>query len=318
MRAVDTYVLSVIIPMYNSGKYISSCVESVLAVEEYDDIEIILVDDGSTDDCGRIADEYASSHENIKVIHKLNGGASDARNAGLRSASGLYVFFMDSDDLVVSDQLSMVIGECRNNDYDCIMWDADLIDDNGLQISGNNEYFVHKGGDDSVVTGTEFMLKQLKSANDYPTLIWLGAYRREFLLSKELFFRAGIHHEDDLWVPQVMLTAGSVRYLPIKMYLYRSVPGSLSHPDPSVMPDYIESLLYIYPFLFGYVDSHVNDDEIRRIIKGNLSRKYLHWIFEYDFYRMGYGDKIDKKQLWKFSIRIRDKIRVLLLCLKVS
>ena len=88
---------SIIIPICNVEKYLRQCIDSVLA-ENFLDCEIILVNDGSPDDCGEICDEYANKYSHIKVIHKHNGGLSDARNAGIKEAKGDYLIFLDSDD----------------------------------------------------------------------------------------------------------------------------------------------------------------------------------------------------------------------------
>ena len=99
-----TELISVIIPVYKVEKYINRCVESVL-VQNYHNIEVILVDDGSPDNCGIICDKYAETDSRIKVIHKKNGGLSDARNAGLDIATGQYICFIDSDDYIEKDML---------------------------------------------------------------------------------------------------------------------------------------------------------------------------------------------------------------------
>ena len=88
---------SIIIPVYQTEKYIIDCIESVLK-QDSDDYELILVDDGSTDGSSKICDQYASQFEKISVIHKRNGGLSDARNKGIRAAAGEYLLFLDSDD----------------------------------------------------------------------------------------------------------------------------------------------------------------------------------------------------------------------------
>lgn len=90
-------IFSIIVPIYNVEKYLRCCVDSVLA-ENFADYEMILVDDGSPDGCGKICDEYAGKYPHIKVIHQENGGLSDARNAGIRAAKGDYLIFLDSDD----------------------------------------------------------------------------------------------------------------------------------------------------------------------------------------------------------------------------
>ena len=101
---MDTELISVIIPVYKVEKYIERCITSVKK-QSYFNIEIILVDDGSPDNCGIICDKYAETDSRIKVIHKKNGGLSDARNAGLDIATGQYICFIDSDDYIEKDTL---------------------------------------------------------------------------------------------------------------------------------------------------------------------------------------------------------------------
>lgn len=101
--------VSLIIPVYKVMEFLPECLRTVEA-QTYDNIETILVDDGSPDDCGRLCDEYAASHENVVVIHQKNCGLSGARNAGLRAATGEYVVFMDSDDYVTEDYIAYMMG----------------------------------------------------------------------------------------------------------------------------------------------------------------------------------------------------------------
>ena len=101
--------LSVVIPAYNVEKYLAACLDSLFGAEGIDGTEIIIVDDGSTDGTRKIACKYASDHKNIKVISKENGGPSSSRNAGLKEATGKYVFFCDADDMVVPELFGRVI-----------------------------------------------------------------------------------------------------------------------------------------------------------------------------------------------------------------
>ena len=97
--------ISVVVPVYNVEKYLRKCVDSIIE-QDFEDYEIVLVDDGSPDACGSICDQYASDNKNVVVVHKPNGGLSDARNAGVQNASGEYIVFVDSDDYVDRDYLS--------------------------------------------------------------------------------------------------------------------------------------------------------------------------------------------------------------------
>ncbi len=113
--------ISVIIPVYNTKKYLRKCVDSVLA-QTYDNLEIILVNDGSTDDSGALCDEIAKGFNNIMVVHKPNGGLSDARNAGITKATGEYTCFLDSDDWMDEDCIEETLNEMKSSDADVVVW----------------------------------------------------------------------------------------------------------------------------------------------------------------------------------------------------
>ena len=115
--------LSVIVPIYNVEQYIHKCVDSILN-QNFKDFELILVDDGSPDSCGKICDEYAQKDERVKVIHKVNGGLSDARNFGLEKAKGEYVSFIDSDDWVDENIYSESLKYMEENDLDIVCFDV--------------------------------------------------------------------------------------------------------------------------------------------------------------------------------------------------
>ena len=106
--------VSVILPIYNVGKYFAECMESVLD-QTYSNIEVILVDDGSTDNSGKIADNYASKDKRVRVIHQANAGVSVARNVGINSATGKYVCFSDPDDILKKDYVEYMLSMCEEN-----------------------------------------------------------------------------------------------------------------------------------------------------------------------------------------------------------
>ena len=112
--------VSVIIPIYKVEEFIHECVESVLS-QTYKDFEILLVDDGSTDSCGEICDDFSKSDNRIKVIHKQNGGLSDARNVGLSLARAEYIYFLDSDDWIENNLLECVL-EKMEKGYDMVVF----------------------------------------------------------------------------------------------------------------------------------------------------------------------------------------------------
>ena len=113
-------LISIIVPVYNVEKYLERCVESIIG-QTYKNIEIILVDDGSKDNSGKICDDFMKKDNRIKVIHKENGGLSDARNAGIEIAKGEYIGFVDSDDYIEKDMFETLYNLCKENDAEISM-----------------------------------------------------------------------------------------------------------------------------------------------------------------------------------------------------
>ncbi len=150
-------LISVVVPCYNVEKYLEKCVESIIN-QTYPNLEIILVDDGATDNTPELCDKLALTDSRIKVLHKVNGGLSDARNAGLAVASGKYITFFDSDDWVEPEILKVAIEKMVNNNLDLVVWGytADFVDDDenilnsreckvkGICEKGNAEILTHK------------------------------------------------------------------------------------------------------------------------------------------------------------------------------
>ncbi len=117
--------ISVIIPVYNVENYLRECVDSVLN-QTFSDYEIILVDDGSTDISGKICDKYAVKDDRVNVIHKKNGGLSNARNVGLKKAVGEYIYFLDSDDYIKTDALEKLYNTAISEKADVVFFDGDV------------------------------------------------------------------------------------------------------------------------------------------------------------------------------------------------
>lgn len=123
-------LISVIVPVYKVEKYLEKCIESVLK-QTYTNLQIILVDDGSPDNCGKICDEYAKKDSRIEVIHKANGGLSDARNVGISKAKGRYIGFVDSDDYIKEDMYEILLNLIKKYDADVSICNLyDVIDGN--------------------------------------------------------------------------------------------------------------------------------------------------------------------------------------------
>ncbi len=199
---------SIIIPIYKVENLLERCVKSVCE-QTYKDIEIILVDDGSPDNCPSMCDEYEKKDSRIKVIHKENGGLSDARNKGLEVATGDYVIFVDSDDYIETDACEKFLSLARKG-YDILI--ADAFVEGGV-------YDVEHIDVNEIIKGDEYLKRSLV-AGKFPVVAWLNAYRRDFLIKNNLLFKFGILHEDVEFTPRAFLLANTVASVKNKFYHY--------------------------------------------------------------------------------------------------
>jgi glycosyltransferase involved in cell wall biosynthesis len=305
--------LSIVVPVYNAEKYLPACLDSLISCTGIEKTEILLIDDGSTDASGKIADSYCEKHSNFRVIHKSNEGPSATRNLGMTEACGEYIFFCDADDMVEPVLFEKVISLSEVSDEDMFLWDSAIVYEmNNITSHKDAEYFAHCGlpKNEQTYTGKEIMEILIRKGKGFIATVWLSAYRRDFLLSNKLFFESGLIYEDELWVPKVLLAAKSVHYIPEKIYLYRVRPGSITNPVTKDIRTNVEALVYVYTSLYKYYDEVLAGDPLKALIEGNLTKRYLHMIYKLRFWKYGVGKKIDKKKLWKKSCRLRDKVFV--------
>lgn len=210
--------ISVIIPIYNVSKYLGTCLDSVLS-QANADVEVICINDGSTDDSGAILSSYSSTHPEMVVIDQKNAGLSAARNAGLKRAQGEYVMFLDSDDWIEPDALAKLASVTNDQDMICF---------NGrryLEDSGEFEEADTLAPEQNI-TGWEYYNKYSLQPRRFAFVcVVLRAYKREFLIKNGLWFAEGIYHEDNRFTPMACYYAKSVRVIDDVLYNYR-VRGS--------------------------------------------------------------------------------------------
>ena len=204
--------ISVIVPIYKVENYLKRCVDSIIN-QTYKNLEIILVDDGSPDHSPEICDNYAKIDNRVIVIHKNNGGLSEARNYGLQIASGDYIMYVDSDDYIeinsceklienITDNVDIVVGDYKEirNDSVTIMKHTNL--ENGKQ------YFAK-----------EFVLLSIEK-NEWFAPAWLNLYKRKFLIENNLFYKVGYYFEDLEMLPRLFLANPYVKYVSFPFYNY--------------------------------------------------------------------------------------------------
>lgn len=208
---------SVIIPVYNVEKFLNECVDSVL-VQTFSDIEIILVDDGSPDACPQICDEYAKKNQCIKVIHKKNGGLSDARNHGINAAKGKYLLFLDSDDYWDDvDALKKIYHLiCKEEKCDIVLFQAKLLYPDGSMLPDKGN-FIDEFNDMEDLEALYYLSKNgLLIGSACSKVI-----SRTFLMKNALHFKVGIKSEDIDWIIRVANCLPKYLYTDQYFYIYR-------------------------------------------------------------------------------------------------
>lgn len=206
-------LISVIIPVYKVEAYLDECVASVVS-QTHKKLEIILVDDGSPDNCPAMCDSWAQKDSRIKVIHKKNGGLSDARNAGLEIASGDYVAFVDSDDCIEPDMLEKLLSALLRTDSD-------------IAACGIRNFGAAKGiwGCQDFVGTPEQIYAKLYNETAYPVAAWNKLYRRSCW--EALRFPVGKLCEDTFTTYQLIHNAKRIAMIPEALYCYRIRPESI-------------------------------------------------------------------------------------------
>ncbi|WP_213992469.1 glycosyltransferase [Sodalis sp. dw_96] len=217
--------LSVIVPLYNAGAMFEDFMRSLVA-QTLKDLEIIIVNDGSTDGSDALARLYAERYENIIIINQPNGGVSRARNAGMAIAHGEYVTFPDADDRLYPELYRTLVDMAQQDDLDV------------AQCNGER-YFMGSGEiktlipldrltSTGVIDGPTWLHKALATRR-YLHVVWLGIYRLSLIKQLDLQFVPGLHHQDIPWTTELMFNARRVRYTQEVLYRYYIHDQSISN-----------------------------------------------------------------------------------------
>ena len=206
--------ISIIIPMYKVEAFIEDCINSVIN-QTYKNLEIILVDDGSPDDCGKIADEYAKKDARIKSLHKPNGGLSDARNFGMEYATGDYLMFADSDDFLTEIACEVLVNKIEAEN-------ADYVIGNYINCYENGELWPNPVFNKEKYKEFELNIKDYKDSFFIMNSgVWNKIYRKSFIDDLNLKFEIGIPAEDAIFTTYCFMKARKVVYIPDMVYVYR-------------------------------------------------------------------------------------------------
>ena len=235
-------LISVVVPVYNVEKYLKKCIESIIE-QYYDNLEIILVDDGSTDDSGKICDAYCKQDNRIQVIHKKNGGLSDARNVAIDILTGEYVTFVDSDDYISQDYISYLYEIIRKYDADISMCNFKYINEDGICLN--------KVVDSGSIMQFNAMnaLNCMLEGNEINTSAGMKLYKSN--LFEQIRYPKGKLYEDIATTYKLFMKSKILVYGDRSLYIYLCRSGSITKR----------------PFSNKMYDSIYNTDEMCKKIK---------------------------------------------------
>lgn len=291
---MNTHLISVIVPIYNVENYLRCCIESIVK-QTYQNIEIILVDDGSTDSCPQICEEYVSKDSRISVIHQENGGLSEARNTGIKFARGEYITFVDSDDVLELDMLEYLYNKMIEQNADIVQCQNMRIDEFG-DIVGH-----YCDVPDVLAEDNHTCMKIMLSDMRFNTTAWAKLYRLSLL--GDVRFPKGKYNEDVFTTYKLIAKCKRMYIGGERKYLYRVRSGSIMLE--SFKPKHMDGIdgkeeqcKYIedsYPALAKYAHADiVYASNIRSLHMGRSGKIYpeyinrmqkLYRLYEFDYLR---------------------------------
>ena len=254
-------ILSIVIPVYNVAAYLEKCVNSCFKQNVDNKLyEIILVNDGSTDDSLELCKKLKSQNPAIKIISQENKGLSGARNTGLDYSKGKYIWFVDSDDWIVTNCLSKIINKL-NTGIDIIWLGHDV-----WYLGESTKSYIPKKTSNPI-SGEEFFINYLE--NQF--YIWKFIYKRDFLITNNLTFLEGILYEDLEFTPRALLYAKKCITIPLICYHYLVRKGSIAN---NIKDKNIDHRFKILNNLADLID----DENISKLYKNAISKVILHTI----------------------------------------
>ena len=278
--------LSIIIPVYNVEQYLHSCVQSV-TTQTYQDLQVILVNDGSTDSSGVLCDQLAQQDSRIQVVHKENGGLSDARNAGLKVATGDYVAFLDSDDVyLLQDGVEQMMHVIVTDKPDLLLFQCvDVYPARqSVRKAYDSDYLARHSGIE--------VFHQLVRMQSFNMSACFQLIRRELLEKHQLYFEKGLLSEDVDWSLRLWRHVEKVRAINLPMYGYQ-------HREGSITTTYTIRNLRSYEHIFAkfvalYQHKENGDGLYWKTVMGYLAQMYTSCLYAY-----GQIGRADKEEAYK-------------------
>lgn len=276
-------LISVVVPIYNVDKYLDRCVDSIIK-QTYTNLEIILVDDGSSDNSPKMCDDWNSRDKRIKVIHKENGGLSDARNAGMIIATGEIISFIDSDDWIEHEMFEKMLNRKQKDNSDIVSCGVKWVKEDGSIIRDVTS--------DNEIIDTTTAMKELINDNKLKQHVWNKIYNRNLI--KDIPFEKGKYHEDVFWSYQIFGKAKRTSVIKESFYNYVQRSNSIMGEEYSAkrldaldamklrceyikryFPELYDNALYVYIGSCHYqLQSAIRTNQSKDIIEKIKYRTY--------------------------------------------
>lgn len=296
---------SVILPIYNVEKYLQKCVDSIL-MQTFSDYEIILVDDGSKDGSPDLCDKLAQEHDCIKVIHKENGGLSDARNFGTKVAAGEYIVYIDSDDFLIREDFLEKLSEKAQNGTDLIFYKYQKYFDTTKTFEECKFTYMAAKNEKTYAEKINALVK----ADAFYGMAWIKAIRRELIDKNQIEFEVGLLGEDMDWNYHIINCSNSAEFIDESFIAYRQRDGSITSTHKlKNLTDFI----YILEKWSDKITEQTNDEKLKKALYGSLAKYYSNLLVVYmrlsDSQKKYYKKRIKKLDwLLKYSMSHRPKI----------
>ncbi|MCH5286937.1 MAG: glycosyltransferase [Christensenellaceae bacterium] len=264
-------LISVIVPVWNGEKYLAECVASVIH-QSLQDMEIILIDDGSTDGTWPLMKRLAGEDERIRILHQENGGVSEARNAGIRMSRGCYIRFVDADDCLPPDSMRQLVEKAQEERCDLVLAAY-------TEVLGRRRYYRDLGRCEDVVDNDEFLRRLERLSNSfYYGVLWNKLFRGDLIREHQVRFVSGLHWgEDFAFVMRYLAHAERIGYITDSVYDYRR------NPKGAVVRQFFHTILHP---IAGIKDRWLIYDCYRELYKARGQyekyRKVL-WLYLFRF-----------------------------------
>lgn len=264
-------LVSVIVPVWNGERYLAACVESIVS-QSLENMEIILVDDGSTDGTWPLMQRLAGEDSRIRLLRRKNGGVSEARNAGIDVSTGRYIRFVDADDHLPPDSMRVLLEKIREDDSDLVLAAY-------TEVLGRKRYHRDLGKCEDTVDNEEFLRRLERLSNSfYYGVLWNKLFRGDIIRGKQVRFVSGLAWgEDFAFVMRYLAHAERIRYTTEAVYDYRR------NPRGAVVRQFFNTILHP---IEGMKDRWMIYDCYRRLYKerGQYERyRRVLWLYLFRF-----------------------------------